>query len=525
MRKFVFLALLSTPMMYAACPASVPSGITTCFFADYSTGSDSNAGTSEASPWKRFPGMVGCTGNCSAHTPGPGEGFILKGGMTIPQTALGWYWIWSGTSTTSSPGCTGSGCIYIGVDPLWFTGASWTRPVINAGGTAITGGTIGNTLFGCYCNFTVVDNIEFTGLFWSGVPAYGSGNNIGLAGGSPGIGTDDTFTHLYVHGWSHGTAGVGTVENPCGFTGDTSNPNNNARTILEFSIFDGSDTARDSCSAIFGGPAYVAYNEVQYVTSGMVIDGTAAVHDNTVENIVHSFDSGAHENGIEMNDSQTTLVYNNIIRHLAGSGSLGLWLEPDSGFTAYVFNNLIYDTDTGNVIDLASIFGPAGTDILWNNTVECGPDSNPTAVCVDGIGSQVTAVTLQNNHFITSAGSYWGTNGPTPTLHNNIAQTKTVANGQGYTASQTFAFSPTAAGNATVGAGLSASTLCTASGSTACLRDASYGVSYNTTNHTVSTPARTTNAWASPPDAGAYEFSGTPPPAVPSSVSIIVLGP
>ena len=324
----------------------------------------------------------------------------------------------------------------------------------------------------------------------------------------PGLGTNDTLEHLYIHGWSHG--GSGTVENPCGVVGDTADPNNNANTILEYSVISGADTSKDSCSLVFGSPPYVAYNVLEYGSSAMVIDGTVSVHDNIVQNVVTSFDPSAHENGLEINYSKNVTVYNNIFRHI-GSGSLTVWLAPDSGSTAYFFNNVVYDTDVTNVLDLAaSLSGSTGTDVLWNNTVECGPDSNPNAVCAANINSAVHAVTLQNNHFITNAGSYWSSNGPKPTLANNVLQTLAQANAQGYSSSEQYAFSPTSAypTDVTPGQGSSGSSLCSAAGVSACNSDTTYGVSYNTTNHTVSSPGRSSKTWNSTPDVGAYSYGG-----------------
>lgn len=510
MRRLLQFVLLLCPLVaYAAgtCPASVPSGITGCYFADFVSGSDTANGTTESTPWQHFPGMVGCASTCAGITPMAGQGFILRGGITWTAAALGWNWTWSGSGTTSSPGCTGSGCIYIGVDPLWFTGASWERPILNAGGAAITGGSIGNLLMRCYCNDVVVDNLEFTGLYWTGIPTFGTGANLALGGGSPGIGTNNTLEHLYIHGWAHNTSGSGTSENPCGIVGDTGDPNNNANTILEYSVISGADTAQDSCSLIFGSPPLIAYNWLEYGSSGMIIDAPVSVHDNVVTNIVHSFDSGAHENGVEENFSQTTVFYNNIIRHL-GTGALGLWLAPDTGYTAYAADNIIYDTDTTNVLDFAASIktSPSGTIIFWNNTTECGPDSNPNVQCI-GQDPALTAVTVQNDHFITSAGAYIGctTSGcVTPTTIANLKQSKATANGQGYTASQTYAFSPTLVTNSTVGAGTSAASFYSASGIPA--QSTTYGVNYNATTHTVSTPALTAVNWNATPDAGAYQY-------------------
>jgi hypothetical protein len=124
----LFGCLLGAKSTFAgnACPASVPSGITNCYYADYSSGADTNSGADEGHPWKHIPGMSGsddgCSANCAANTPVHGNGYILKGGVTWPYTVFPLLWHWNGTGSATSPGCTGSGCIYIGVDTSWFSG-------------------------------------------------------------------------------------------------------------------------------------------------------------------------------------------------------------------------------------------------------------------------------------------------------------------------------------------------------------------------------------------------------------------
>jgi hypothetical protein len=97
----------------------------TTYYVDYSTGSDSNSGTSESTPWKHAPGMKGltptgsstgdgCSANCASYTPQPGDKIILKGGTVWPFTTAPWNFTWSGSGSTSTYGCQGSGCIYIG---------------------------------------------------------------------------------------------------------------------------------------------------------------------------------------------------------------------------------------------------------------------------------------------------------------------------------------------------------------------------------------------------------------------------
>ncbi len=102
---------------------------TTCYI-DYSSGSDSNSGADKAHPWKHLPGMTGgassgldaCTANCAAQVPKAGDQYILKGGVVWPHTVFPLNWAWPGASTTSTYGCAGTGCIYIGVDTTWNLG-------------------------------------------------------------------------------------------------------------------------------------------------------------------------------------------------------------------------------------------------------------------------------------------------------------------------------------------------------------------------------------------------------------------
>jgi hypothetical protein len=111
-----------------ACPSNVPSGITTCYYISYSTGNDANAGTSEASPWKTAPGMVGYAGG---HTPAVHDGYIFKGGDVWPSSTLPWNW--PGTSGTFPS-------IYWGTDPTWNNGTvtAITPTSPGLGCTAIT---------------------------------------------------------------------------------------------------------------------------------------------------------------------------------------------------------------------------------------------------------------------------------------------------------------------------------------------------------------------------------------------------
>jgi hypothetical protein len=511
----------------------------TSYYIDYSSGVDTNNGTSKTTPLQHAPGMYGCANTCASINPKPGDSVILKGGVTWPTASLGWNWGWSGNATTANPGCTGSGCIYIGVDQTWYSGSSWARPILNGGGVAVNtpSNGVANVLLRLYGSYLVVDNIEFTGLYWSGVPTYGTGTNIQLAGGEPGLDTNVQIQNIYIHGWSHGTSASGTVENPCGITGDTGVPaNNNANSILINSAIDGSDTDEASCSAIMGSPPYVENSLIQYVSSAMIVDGPVQISGNSILHVVASFDPTAHRNAIESNANLNVTISNNEIGHL-GSGVLGIWCAPNVTYSCTIFNNVLFDTDTGNVLDPSapvinsgcahsggSYCDSAGSWLMYNNTVECGPDSNPNAVCV-GIGTALSAVTLQNNQFITNAttpnNGVWSTTGVNAIETTDLKQTQSTATAQGYNMTETYPFSPIAGGS-TIGYGTNLTVLCSGGLALLC-SDTQLGVAYNTTTHTVSSPGRTTNPRLASWNAGAYQFVNSGPnPNPPSNLSVTV---
>ena len=118
-RLYIILALFLCPLVAHAaggtCPANVPTGHT-CYFVSYSAGADTNNGTSEATPLKYAPYMVGCTSNCVSleSTFGPTNGIIFKGGDVWPSSVFPW--IWNNVSGSSYPAA------YMGYDPTWNNG-------------------------------------------------------------------------------------------------------------------------------------------------------------------------------------------------------------------------------------------------------------------------------------------------------------------------------------------------------------------------------------------------------------------
>ena len=179
-------------------PAFVcPSGAR-CFYVDYASGSDANSGTSEASPWQHAPGMQGCSSGCASTTPQADDYYILKGGVTWPNAVLPWVFHWSGSASHG---------IYIGVDPSWFAGSSWSRPILNGDGKTIGGVSSNYSQVNEFLDlseggeYVTVDDLEFTGAYWSNTS---QGGNIFLNANNS---LYDTVEQNYFHGWSNSCSG------------------------------------------------------------------------------------------------------------------------------------------------------------------------------------------------------------------------------------------------------------------------------------------------------------------------------
>ena len=507
-------------------------GVTSCYYVSKSAGSDSNAGTTEASPWAHLPGMPSCTSNCAANTPTGGVGYILRGGDTWVGSDLGVHWQWDGTSA-SAP-------IYVGVDPTWFSGSSWARPIWSCASTApgcsSSGPQGGSVIWFVNNNYVTLDDIEATGFQTAG-------------------GVEDTlfytysgilnYERLYIHGWSHSTSGDSDNSNV--FGGGNGGPISG--TCVHDSVIDGSDTTGDMLAAFLGDMPCAYDNIVKDVTNGF--EGTFNIaFNNLVGPINNCFTpGGCHQNAMynfAAESGSTILIYDNIITGntcpVCG-GVIKLWLAGNGAFpgTGYVFNNVIYNnTDGGgNFVALGGHDAiNYGTWDFFNNTVECGTDASLATGCADNLGG-TNGMTLTfnayNNHWINATGSGAVTCSFGITCNNttDLTQTLTTAKGQGYTSSSVYALQPASGSGGTVGSGTNEQSLCTAIGSatiggfsssyataaaTACKNDTGYACSYNTGNHTVTCPDRTelprpaSGAW----DIGAYQSSSSqvqaPPP-------------
>jgi hypothetical protein len=484
------------------------------------TGLDTNNGTSKSTPFLHAPGMPNCSSTCLSTTPIHGDSIIFEGGGTWTLTST-WNFGWSGISGSQ---------IYIGVDQTWYTGGSWVRPVISGGGTFPGSAGTGNFLnLGTGSqSYVTVDNLEWTALNWS-ASITGLVSYIGLGGNS----VNDLIEENYFHGWTHSALPVkennGAEAVSCGGGSSISNQ-------FFLNVVDGSDTAENSFMGVQGSCFGQVYeNEFKELIYGF--NGNAhSIHDNVFDHVgFASYDLVSH-NGIvisNLDDSGGSVVYNNLI--LSGlpgaTGGVSMWQTPPASTTSYAFNNVTTNTNIAGTSSWCGEYYTSGAGggacTFFNITAECGPDSDPINACFRVGSGQVGApiisgVNEYNIHTVYNSGGALNTissecsGGACPVVTSNIVnQTLSAANGQGYTLSQTYPFSPTLSSNATVGAGTNEFALCAAitlvdaNAGSACAKDTTLGVSYNTTNHTVSFPARTPNlrpssgAW----DAGAYQFA------------------
>lgn len=496
-------------------------GVTSCFFIDMTSGSDSNTGADETHAWQHSPEMANASGNASSHTVAAGDGYIFKGGASCPNACF--------TITFSVSGTSGNP-IYYGYDPNWGAG----RPIFNAGGTSLSGSNdiMLNILTGVA--YRILDNIELSGFWW---PGNGGGSSLPTTCGSSqcaiiqhnGTSNHNPMSRLYFHAWAH-SAFTSCTNGSCDAAIAVLGANGagfNAGSFCDLCVFDGSDTDECSMEAVKYFPR-LTNSFVGYVSNGIVTGGGAVlVSGNTFTSVVNSCDATDHSNVFEDNGQASAVneyIYNNYL--YANTPPFIIDLTPGCGGTDYVWNNVLDRPDNNaypiTISGNAGCSPSTGSAILWNNTVAVeGVTGGRLVHLAQGpIGS----VTIQNNFFISNDGTddWLGIDsGDTPstlTRNHNLNATSMVsisaANSGGYSATS---WATTSGTGATVGAGTNLASNCSGSLASLC-SDTSLGVTYNTSTHTVTAGSRNTNSRPTIWDAGGYQYS----PAMPSIPSPLI---
>lgn len=503
------------------------------YYISKSLGSDSNSATqaqSKSTPWAHLPGMPSCASNCASYTPVAGDHFILYGGDTWVGSDLGINFFWNGSATNCVlPYGTGatSSCMYIGTDQTWYgasvCGSSFCRPIFTCGGANCA---MGFNVIYAGAKYVVIDDVEITGMFNNVIGVYTDQEEI-------------EARNLYVHGWSHS---AGATSNLASAFQCSTDADNCVGTFFHDSVIDGADTSQDMFWGTYGGGVERIYNNYYRYTSGAVVNsGVNFFYNNTVEYAVYSFD-GNHGNAVFVGtplSGNYLFMFNNVIRHTTGcAGCVNFWFygdnNPNPSLVAYGFNNVLYDLNPSNIIDITGSAGSSsnwGTYYLFNNTVECGTDSSTVNCTYGATGGHPFTLYLTGNHWITS-NSVCGPATCPNEGSDELVETVAQASANGYTTSQTSAFSPTASNSPTVGKATNRQSYCTtlsaldAVTGTACQSDATNGVGYDTTKHKVLAPDRgpnprpTSGAW----DIGAYEFTNlqSQAPQPPTNLQVAV---
>jgi len=594
----ILLGLLMPLASFAAaptggpCPSNAPVTGNHCFFIA-ANGSDTNNGISESTPWLHAPGMPNCSGQCatvqaalgSYGSSAAGIGLIFRGGDTwhfgnssaSPYTGGTWTPQWDGQGSTCQFEGNQTGCFYIGVDTSWFSGGSWSRPVLS-GDNPTTSTTVSScayqtgssdTLLNISASpYQILDSLEFTGLCATTAQgAYISNNGLDQPQNTPMM---TYYVNLYMHGWSVTAATATGSSLICViFAGGS---------LMTFDhvVVDGSDSNPGTCAwGTFPSIQHMRDSIFRHTTQG-VANWCHDIHDNIFEYFYNPY-IPTHGNALECNMDATgnaqgqpqntpNVFYNNIMRHfdpgMGLNGQVDLWLCP-TAIPEYWFNNLMYDLNPTPGQGSWDIAGPptyggcpnTGRQYMFNNTLV---DTNqPCYLGPNGTKGQYLIIA---NEQMIGAGGYDGSGaggcigGPGNTPSSTIVNmSDALASTQGYTTGSpgtafidscandsTRPCSPTASGASTVGTGNNLQSYCTTlagytsepaiatDAANACKYATTNACSYNAATHTMVCPAQApvarpvSGAW----DVGAYQYSSSQTqPAAPQVPTLLTATP
>jgi hypothetical protein len=512
-------------------------------------GNDSNTGTSTSSPWLHAPGMPSCSGTCASTSPKAGDSLIFRGGDTwhfrnanlSPYTGGAWTWNWSGSSAgcqlnPSAGSVVKTSCIYIGVDQSWYSGASFARPIFTQDNPANTSrpttcsydAASFHTFYANGQNYWILDNIEWVGECWAT-----SINAQTITANGTGI----QITNNYRHRWTYAS---GASDDTYAFVGGNMPKANYIS--CDHNVIDGSDSSLGNTAGAASGMVFynsckeIAYNFISHVSNGCICN-PSSVHDNVFQ-YLYEPQGATHGNIVEWNNPNSAtgpvVFYNNVMRH--SNEGIGVDFEQVTS-NLWMFNNVSYhyreSSNGANGTDGTNCFiidSSGASFYIFNNTIDypCKVIAGTTTASI-GI--------FQNNDFIgySNSGPVGTSNligSPTPSFTDNgneIFQSESSANSQGYTVSNNYA--PTSGTGASVGVGTNLTTLlCNtipdSQAAVACKSGTSAGVIEvsGAGGLKVSFPAIpivARSAW----DAGAYEFnssSSSAPPTAPSGLVAVV---
>lgn len=403
------------------------------YYIDYDGGSDANAGTSTSAAWKRHPYMPGFGGSYSHSA---GDQFIFKGGVTWPLYI-----------TLAAGGSVGNHDYY-GVDFSWYSGGSWSKPILDAEYTRTTCYEIGSQ------SHITIDNHELKRILCTLADYQGI---------ITGYGTNYLIENCYIHGWRTTAASDGAHG---GVIFDN-------YTTAKFSIIlDNTEIENSENSAI-------QKNGVCVRMAGTIRNG-CKIHDNSsgvlfcldfddseLYNITGDpFDGVYHSNGIYLDPATMGLASGEVgyIRysrlHDIYAGANMAYPNVRGGRKIYIYNNVMYGHMSAQYainVDPYQYGGEGpGSCYVWNNTVNLYDSNSPLVHVTARTGMPVDVLEIKNNHGIGTDAYLTDGAGHINTYieSNNLLQTPAAASTQGYVLGNLYA--PTDGGS-TINAGTSES--------------------------------------------------------------------
>lgn len=408
------------------------------YYIDYASGSDSNKGTLETTPWQHQPYMQGWTGN---YTHQPGDRFIFKGGVTWPHTCF---------QMTISTGGSATASDYYGVDKSWYSGSSWSRPIFSGDSVTLASGQNASIITLYETTYVTIDNIEITGLLIDS-------NTFAVSSILNQSSNFVTIQNCYIHHWD-ASSNVTQDDARGGIIGNFWSPFTNDHFIVDSCIITNADNTTKMNGVATRCVGTVKNTTIHDVPTADLFDSN--VHDCVFYNInypVSDFDPAYHTNlAYTSPGNGTSSVYNNIF-HDSQAGAQ-LYLEPcynNTNGTIYAFNNVMYNIGGGGGGDILadSEGGGAGcgTVYIFDNTLQSTGSLIRYLVRTAG-SSYIGKMVIANNHLITDGSPFVvGSGGITPTTTQNLTQSNAGATSQGYLPVNGYA--PVSPSSATVGAG------------------------------------------------------------------------
>jgi len=327
------------------------------------------------------------------------------------------------------------------------------------------------------------------------------------------------FSIATTNSTASGSTSGGTIMNSDGYILFLSSGGAPANLVLDNSIVSNAEySTTQNYGEVLYGWTTVQYSLIHDI--GSVSSGIRSFHDSEVYDVswpIATFDAGQHTDGAYLAFQEA--AYNNWVYNYNANETF-FYVNPEGDNStctpnaAYIYNNVFMQgTGPGTIspfVDINDYPGVAACDTVYilNNTFEMAGTPN-TFRLVGRSTNGLTTTYFENNHIITNTAAVAYSCGPgcgTFTNMDQIWQTVTTANGQGYTGGNNW--SPTFASNSTVGAGTNLTSMC--SGLLAAL------CSTTTLGNTISAAARpSSGAW----DVGAYMFSSTTSP--PTGISVV----